>query len=308
MAAGVAVVIARPQASTVMQFRGDGRRGIVGDPVTSPEAVLRMPHDSDKPSNEPASAEPPSEQPDSKQSEVPQPEPEQSGQSVPASGEASSAPATTDQPRRRSRRRRRRKPPPPGGADAAQPSSEGQENLAAKPGSGGASRDENAPARLPRMPGPGGRRPEDRHPRGERPREGGPRDAGPRRPGTQSKGRREHGPGGFKNRPHGRGHEAPTKKPEPRLASFETTVDHGFEDLVDEANDGATRRVDWTIIKRTVADQRTTKPVSAVYILRRDGVDTEFANLSAARAAVNKKIVHPEKLTRAKADYGSTKK
>jgi len=286
-----------------MQFHGAGRRGIVGDPVTSPEAVLRMPHDSDKPANEPASAEPPNDQPDAKRSEIPPLEPEQSGQAVPSTGEASSAPAPTDKPRRRSRRRRRRKPPPPGDADTARPSGEGQENLAAKPGAGTAPRDENAPDRGPQMRGPSSRPPRDR-----RPREAGPRDAGPRGPGAQGKGRRERGPGGFKNQPHGRGHEAPTKRPEPRLATIESTVDHGFEDLVDEANDGATRRVDWTIIKRTVANQRTTKPISAVYVLRRDGVDTEFANLSAARAAVNKKIVHPEKLTRAKADYGSTKK
>jgi len=85
-------------------------------------------------------------------------------------------------------------------------------------------------------------------------------------------------------------------------------VDRGFEDVADEANQGATRRVDWTIVKRTVADQRSAKAVSAVYVLKRDGVVTDFVNLAAARAAVNKTIVHPEKLTRAKADYGSTKK
>jgi hypothetical protein len=82
-------------------------------------------------------------------------------------------------------------------------------------------------------------------------------------------------------------------------------VDRGFEDVADEANEGATRRVDWTIVKRTIADQRSTKAVSAVYLLRRDGVDTEFAQLAAARAAVNKTIVHPEKLTRPKADYAA---
>lgn len=74
------------------------------------------------------------------------------------------------------------------------------------------------------------------------------------------------------------------------------------------SNQATTRRVEWTIVKRTLADQRAAKAVSAVYVLKRDGVDTEFANLAAARAAVNKTIVHPEKLTRAKADYGSTKK
>jgi hypothetical protein len=42
--------------------------------------------------------------------------------------------------------------------------------------------------------------------------------------------------------------------------------------------------------------------------LKRDGAETEFPNLGAARAAVNKTIVHPEKLTKAKGDYGSTRK
>jgi hypothetical protein len=40
-------------------------------------------------------------------------------------------------------------------------------------------------------------------------------------------------------------------------------------------------------------------------VLRRDGADTEFAQLAAARAAVKKTIVHPEKLTRPKADYAA---
>jgi hypothetical protein len=86
---------------------------------------------------------------------------------------------------------------------------------------------------------------------------------------------------------------------------MESVVDRGFEDVPDEANEGATRRVDWTIVKRTVADQRSTKVVSAVYVLRREGADTEFAQLAAARAAVKKTIVHPEKLTRPKADYAT---
>ena len=92
-------------------------------------------------------------------------------------------------------------------------------------------------------------------------------------------------------------------------------VDRGFEDVAaaapaeGEAPVGAgTRRIDWTIVKRTVADQRAAKTVSAQYILKREGTETEFPNLGAARAAVNKTIVHPEKLTRAKADYPSTKK
>jgi hypothetical protein len=48
--------------------------------------------------------------------------------------------------------------------------------------------------------------------------------------------------------------------------------------------------------------------MSASYVLQRDGAETEFPSLGAARSVVNKTIVHPEKLTRAKADYPSTKK
>jgi hypothetical protein len=82
-------------------------------------------------------------------------------------------------------------------------------------------------------------------------------------------------------------------------------VDHGFEEIAAEAEGTEARRVDWTIVKRMVVDQRSTKTVSTVYVLRRDGVDTEFPYLGAAREAVNKKIVHPEKLTRPKADYAA---
>ena len=92
-------------------------------------------------------------------------------------------------------------------------------------------------------------------------------------------------------------------------------VDRGFEDVAppppaegEAPAEGGTRRVDWTIVKRTLADQRAAKTVSAQYILKRDGAETEFPNLGAARAAVNKTIVHPEKLTKAKADYPTTKK
>jgi hypothetical protein len=82
-------------------------------------------------------------------------------------------------------------------------------------------------------------------------------------------------------------------------------VDRGFEDVEDEAE---TRRVHWTIVKRTTADQVSRKPVSAVYVVQRDGVDSEFPNLGTARGAVNKTIVHPEKLTRSKAEYAAEKK
>lgn len=82
-------------------------------------------------------------------------------------------------------------------------------------------------------------------------------------------------------------------------------VDHGFQDIPAEAEGTEARRVDWTIVKRMVVDQKSTKTVSTVYVLRRDGVDTEFPYLGAAREAVNKKIVHPEKLTRPKSDYAA---
>jgi hypothetical protein len=182
---------------------------------------------------------------------------------------------------------------------------------------------------------------EQRRDRGERrdgqqrsgpPRDGQPRDAQPReaRPGDgQRRDRdRERGPrqgkgggkgfggkGGDRDRRDGR-----RDKPAPKLYSFESVVDRGFEDVAaapasgegEGASDGEsqsqTRRIDWTIVKRTVADQRAAKTVSALYILKREGAETEFPNLGAARAAVNKTIVHPEKLTRPKTDYPTTKK
>jgi len=82
-------------------------------------------------------------------------------------------------------------------------------------------------------------------------------------------------------------------------------VDRGFDDVEEESG---TRRVHWTIVKRTVADLVSHKAMSAVYVLQRDGADTEFPNLGAARGAVNKTIVHPEKLTRSKAEYAAEKK
>ncbi len=85
-------------------------------------------------------------------------------------------------------------------------------------------------------------------------------------------------------------------------------VDRGFEDIEDEAGENETRRVHWTIVKRSVADQKSSKAMSATYLLQRDGVDTEFPNLGAARAAANKTIVHPEKLTLSKAEHAAAKK
>jgi hypothetical protein len=125
---------------------------------------------------------------------------------------------------------------------------------------------------------------------------------------ASGQGNRERGSRGPGKSPFGKGRDAPRQKPQPKLYSFESVVDRGFEDVADPANEEATRRVEWTIVKRTVADQRSATTVSAVYVLKRDGVVTDFANLALARAAVNKTIVHPEKLTKAKADYASTKK
>ena len=45
--------------------------------------------------------------------------------------------------------------------------------------------------------------------------------------------------------------------------------------------------------------------MSAVYVLQREGVEAQFPNLGAARAAVNKTIIHPEKLTVSKAEHAA---
>jgi hypothetical protein len=84
-------------------------------------------------------------------------------------------------------------------------------------------------------------------------------------------------------------------------------VDRGFEDVPDEAEESGSRRVHWTIVKRTVADQKSGKPMSMTYVLQREGSETEFPNLGTARAAANKTIVHPEKLTMSKAEHAAAK-
>jgi hypothetical protein len=232
--------------------------------------------------------------------------------------------APTGEPPRKRRRRRRRRGPRPPGAEGAAALGEGQ--VAASTEAQGPPGSEPRPD-APRARAPGDRGPREGRWRGDRgprnrsgeagardraprdgaqdrpPREGSSRDARPRHQGPRDK-----GPRGFKDRPHGKGRDSFGKKPEPKLYSFESVVDRGFEDVTDEANEGATRRIDWTIVKRTTADQRSARPVSAVYVLRRDGANTEFPQLAAARAAVNKTIVHPEKLTRPKADYPTGKK
>jgi hypothetical protein len=253
-------------------------------------------------------------------------------------GSAPAGQPAGDQPHRRRRRRRRRGPRPEGapqpGVAADAPASEasagdGQtaEAVSAdslQPATAPAGPHEGRPGRGPRHRRGRGRRdfrPRERQGEGGAPAEGGaperaPRDRDHDRPrrgprdrderrgkGKGDRDRRDRG-----KRPFGKGRDDFRKKPEPKLYSFESVVDRGFEDVADPANEGATRRAEWTIVKRTVADQKAARTVSAVYVLKRDGADTEFANLAAARTAVNKTIVHPEKLTRAKADYPSTKK
>ena len=227
-------------------------------------------------------------------------------------GAAAAAPNATPrlgpdgQPLRR--RRRRRRPPQLGGAgdkaagDVA-PTETGQ--TAADPN--------RPPRRRNNRPGvdrPGdhaaseGRAGAPREPRRDR-REGGtrgPRDGDNRR-GSPSgqRGRRDdrEGRGG-----RGRGRDDRPARVERKLYTLDSVVDRGFEDVEEESG---TRRVTWTIVKRTVADQITRKPMSQNYVLQRDGVDSEFPSLGAARDAVNKRIVHPEKLTLSKAEHAAQK-
>ncbi len=197
------------------------------------------------------------------------------------------------------RRRRRRRPPQLGGAGEQAPDVPAKE-AAARP-----ARDPNRPPRRrtrrsagdqPAGDGPSAARPSrDRRTAGEHaPREGDRRrDRGDRRDSRDSRERR--GRGGRDDRP---------RPVERKLYAIDSVVDRGFEDVDEEAG---TRRVHWTIVKRTVADQITRKPMSQNYVLQRDGVDSEFPSLGAARDAVNKKIVHPEKLTLSKAEHAAQK-
>jgi hypothetical protein len=135
--------------------------------------------------------------------------------------------------------------------------------------------------------------------RGDRPVRG-PRDGGERR--DRDPRRRDDRPGSGRGA-SGRGRE-PARRPERKLYSVDSVVDRGFEDIEEE---GGERRVHWTIVKRTVADQISRKAVSASYVLKRDDAESEFPSLGAARSAVNKTIVHPEKLTLSKADHAAAK-
>jgi hypothetical protein len=133
--------------------------------------------------------------------------------------------------------------------------------------------------------------------------EQGDRDARRGRPAGPRDGQRRDG----QRRDGQRGRDAPARRVEQKLYALESMVDRGFEDVTDEAEESGTRRVHWIIVKRTVTDQKSGKPMSATYVLQRDGAETDFPNLGAARAAANKTIVHPEKLTLSKAEHAAAK-
>jgi hypothetical protein len=209
------------------------------------------------------------------------------------------------------RRRRRRRPPQFGGAadntgTAEAPADGGAAPAAADPNR----RPSRRRVRRPRTDRPaaeaGSAAPQEARPERDRratggrgPREGDRRREGPGRDGPGNRQDRRDGRDG-----RGRGRGDGPKRIERKLYSFDSIVDRGFEDVEEEAG---TRRVHWTIVKRTVADQVSRKPMSQSYVLQRDGADSEFPNLGAARDAVNKKIVHPEKLTLSKAEHVAQK-
>jgi hypothetical protein len=218
------------------------------------------------------------------------------------------------------RRRRRRPPRRPGlmePADSAGQGPSGSEAITegtSQPAPGTVQRpwpdrprnrrppDRAAPDGEPRRPGP--RQPRERT---ARPGNAGAQGQDRRDQRSDTRGRRDKRSSG---RLPGRGREAPLRKPEQKLYALESVVDRGFQDVTEDSNEGGeggTRRVHWTIIKRTVADQKSGKAMSASYVLRREGVEAEFPNLGAARAAVNKTIVHPEKLTLSKAEHVAAK-
>src|SRR5207248_2694686 len=209
------------------------------------------------------------------------------GTSKEARAEAPTRPLGTRPPRSRNRRRRR----PPSAAAA---------NGAAVTGDASPHRERAERSR----DHPSG------HPPRDRERERGARDGAGRsdRRDDQRGGQRSGQRGNQRDRgrrgPPRRGRGLPERKAQPKLYSFDSIVDRGFEDVEE---DGETKRVHWTIVKRTTADQISRKPISAVYVLQREGNDSEFPNLGAARSAVNKTIVHPEKLTRSKEEYAAEK-
>ena len=207
--------------------------------------------------------------------------------------------AGPEQPHPQSRGRRRRRPPRP-----AEVNSVGTDKIVA-PQTAASTRAASSRQRPAPYRGSHSRGPHDRPVVDDRPRERGPIGDNRSAPDRRTPGRHAPGPG---NRRRRRDRDAPSKKPEPRLYALESIVDRGFEDIVDAAEDNLTRRVHWTIMKRTVADQGSGKLISATYVLQRDGVDTEYPGLATARAAANKTIIHPEKLTLSKAEHAAAKK
>ena len=214
---------------------------------------------------------------------------------------------TGEAPRKRRRRRRRR---PPHGVHPAPTSNR------PTPGASGEVVEGRAPSEAtqpPREQAPRYRQQRHRQRREDRSRDQENR-GGPSRETRRDEDRASAGGGrgrsgkrGTKERRHGRDRDDFHKKPVPKVYRLESIVDRGFEDVADPATEGGTRRVDWIIVKRTTADQRTARALAATYVLQRDGAETEFAQLSAARAAVHKTISHPEKLTLSKADHAAAR-
>lgn len=230
------------------------------------------------------------------------------------------------------RRRRRRRRPPQFGSAGDNPAAEAAAAATAASETGDPVA--TAPARRP--PRRRNQRPSGEHqtaegaPRQDRPQRGhrdsaphGPRDETARSPRTEAaRGPRDETARGDRNRRDSdRRRDGPRdrrdgrdrgdrrgrdgeRRVERKLYTLDAVVDRGFQDVEDES--GA-RRVHWTIVKRTVADQVSRKPMSQNYVLQREGVDSEFPSLGAARNAVNKTIVHPEKLTLSKAEHAAQK-
>ncbi|HTQ34775.1 MAG TPA: hypothetical protein VMI30_11430 [Stellaceae bacterium] len=204
------------------------------------------------------------------------------------------------------RRRRRRRPPQLGGAGEK---AAGESAASAEAGQQTVTDPNHPPRRRSRRPRvdragdrpaaegdvgvPRERRYDSREGSARGPRNGDNRGRSP----SGQRGRRDDrdGRGGRDDRP---------ARVERKLYTLDSVVDRGFEDVEEESG---TRRVTWTIVKRTIADQITRKPMSQNYVLQRDGVDSEFPSLGAARDAVNKRIVHPEKLTLSKAEHVAQK-
>ena len=229
-------------------------------------------------------------------------EPAPSGGDAPA-GEAAvdAAPAGAPRPEGEFPRRRRRRRPPPRAGEAAGTTTRPARRMAPRARAAGRRADAGATAV------PASKDCRTRRPSPPASRKTAARLAGRAGRGRDDRGARGRGPGGQRDGRRGTGRDAPPRRVEQKLYALESMVDRGFEDVDDEAEDSGSRRVHWTIVKRTVADQKSGKPMSASYVLQREGAETEFPNLGAARAAANKTIVHPEKLTMSKAEHVAAK-